>query len=78
MPYGPADAVRVTDNPAQDLAPCFSPDGHWMAIATDRDGNFEIYKVWDPNSLAPPPINPEVRLTFTPQNESNPDWSDYY
>ena len=78
MPYGPADAVRVTNNPASDVQPCFSPDGHWMAIATDRDGNFEIYKVWDPNSLAPPPINPEVRLTFTPQNESNPDWSDYY
>ena len=78
MPYGPEHVTRVTNNPASDLAPSFSPDGDWIAIATNRDGNFEIYKVWDPNSSGPPPFNPAVRLTNTTEDESDPDWSYYY
>ena len=78
FPYGPDDIVRVTNNPAADVTPAFSPDGDWIVIATNRDGNYELYKIWDPFSTDPPPFNPEVRLTFTPEDESDPDWSDYY
>ena len=73
-----ADAVpqpiRLTNNPAADVEPCWNPAGNWFAWCTDRDGNFEIYRrrVWDPNS--PNPIPPAIRLTYTKVDESNPDW----
>jgi serine/threonine-protein kinase len=29
--------------PAYESSPAFSPDGHWLAYASDESGNFEIY-----------------------------------
>ena len=35
--------VNITNNPANDWAPNFSPDGKKIAFSSDRDGNSEIY-----------------------------------
>jgi Tol biopolymer transport system component len=78
FPLGPDDVFRVTDNPAEDLQPAWSPDGKWIAFVTDRDGNYELYKIFDPITLPPWPDPSIVRLTYTDEDESNPDWSNYY
>ncbi len=36
---------RVTDNPAEDTQPSWSPDGTRLAFVSNRDGNKEIYVV---------------------------------
>ena len=35
--------VRLTNNPAYDDQPKWSPDGSKIVFMSDRDGNFEIY-----------------------------------
>lgn len=48
--------------------PDWSPDGQWIAFATDRDGNVEVYKVRvDGTEL--------TRLTNSPGLDSRPRWS---
>ncbi|NJL34208.1 MAG: hypothetical protein HC893_10525 [Chloroflexaceae bacterium] len=34
---------NLTEHPAQDVHPAWSPDGRLMAFTTNRDGNDEIY-----------------------------------
>ena len=34
---------NLTNHPARDVQPAFSPDGQWMAYVSDRDGNSRIY-----------------------------------
>jgi len=34
---------RLTENSANDIAPCWSPDGTRIAFASDRDGTWDIY-----------------------------------
>jgi Tol biopolymer transport system component len=71
---------RVTESPADDVEPCFDQSGQWIAFASNRDGNFELYKTWDiqGNPDTDPPPETFVRLTDTPQDEGNPDWSPVY
>ncbi len=35
--------VRLTDNPASDKEPAWSPDGNRITFSTDRNGSFDIY-----------------------------------
>jgi len=48
--------------------PAWSPDGQWIAFATDRDGDVEVYKVrWDGSEL--------TRLTRQRGFDCRPRWS---
>ena len=38
-----AGLMRLTDNPATDYAPSWSPDGRRIAFHSSRDGHSEIY-----------------------------------
>lgn len=60
--------VQVTDNPAEDLNPTWSPDGERLAFVSNRDGNKEIYVV-DAGGGIP------TRLTNNAAEDFNPAWS---
>jgi Tol biopolymer transport system component len=60
--------VQVTDNPAEDLNPTWSPDGERLAFVSNRDGNKEIYTV-DAGGGIP------TRLTNNAAEDLNPAWS---
>ena len=57
-----------TENPVWNASPAWSPDGHWIAFETNRDGNWEVY-VMDNNG---------ANLRNLSQNEADdkePAWS---
>jgi Tol biopolymer transport system component len=59
---------RLTNHPADDIWPAFSPDGRRIAFASSRDGNFEIYTMnADGSDLG--------RLTTDPALDNQPAWS---
>ena len=60
--------TQLTNNPAVDHYPTWSPDGTMIAFATDRDGNFEIYKMTSSGGTP-------IRLTNNPATDSVPTWS---
>jgi TolB protein len=58
----------ITNNPAADHSPAWSPDGTRIAFESDRDGNFEIY------SMNADGTN-QTRLTNDPASDTAPSWS---
>jgi len=62
------DPVRLTDNPAWDRDPCWSPDGTEVAFSSNRDGNDEIYLM---NADGSSPVN----LTNYSGDDKYPSWS---
>ena len=61
------DLHRLTDDPADDLLPAWSPDGRSIAFVSTRDGNPEIY-VMDRDGSS------QRRLTFDPAADWWPVW----
>jgi TolB protein len=61
-------AERLTNHPADDLNPAWSPDGQTLAFTSRRDGNAEIYTL----RLADQSLR---RLTQRPSEEWAPAWS---
>src|SRR5207237_3799196 len=59
---------NVTNNPADDDYPAYSPDGTKIAFASKRDLNWEIY-VMNADGSAP------TRLTNNPAEDTKPTWS---
>ena len=62
---------RLTNNRKTDVAPSWSPDGKWIAFASDRKGddvNFEIY-VMDADG------GNQRRLTNNRKSDTVPSWS---
>jgi hypothetical protein len=59
---------QLTHNKAEDFSPAFSPNGRQTAFVSERDGDFEVYKMRADGSVA---------RTFTqkPSNsDQNPSW----
>lgn len=65
---GERTAIRLTNDPADDRDPKWSPDGRRLAFASRRDGNWDIY-VYD---LSTGSI---TRMTFGLEFEAGPAWS---
>ena len=59
---------NLTNNPAEDYAPTFSPDGSKIAFVSNRDGNSEIYIMNIDGSN-------QTNLTNTPEWDMNPSFS---
>ncbi len=60
--------VNLTNHPAFDANPAWSPDGSRIAFTTQRDGNLEIY-VMNANGTN------QVRLTNNNVVDGHPSWS---
>ena len=60
--------VRVTDDPAEDTHPTWSPDGRQIAFVSTRDGNKEIYVVSAEGGIP-------TRLTNNAAEDFSPAWS---
>ena len=58
---------RLTDDPAHDEGPIWSPDGTKIAFASERDGQEEVY-VMDADG------GNERRVTNDPARDESPDW----
>ena len=63
-----ANLSQLTNNPATDGGPAWSPDGSTIAFATNRDGNYEIYTMSATGSNL-------QRLTTNSSTDGEPSWS---
>jgi Tol biopolymer transport system component len=63
-----SNQTNLTNNPATDTEPAFSPDGSKIAFSTSRDGNSEVY-VMNANGSG------VTRLTFDAASDSSPTYS---
>lgn len=59
--------TQFTQNPANDVMPAFSPDGRWIAFASDRTGNWDI-------CLKNVSGNRAIQLTNGASHELHPTW----
>ena len=60
---------NLTNNPASDDSPSWSPDGTKIIFSSVRDGNNEIYVMDEDGRNV-------KRLTENKQRDSDPDWYD--
>jgi Tol biopolymer transport system component len=63
-----SDQTRLTNNPAEDNHPAWSPDRSKIAFVSKRDGNYEIY-VMNADGTG------QTNLTNNPAWDGNPAWS---
>jgi TolB protein len=66
--------LRLTSNPANDLEPAWSPDGHYLAFVSDRAGGPQIYMM-DMYQGSEADGNRPIRLTSNGQYNTSPAWS---
>jgi TolB protein len=60
--------LRITNDPADERDPAWSPDGSQLAFASRRDGNWELY-VYDLTTSA------TTRMTYDLSFQAGPQWS---
>ena len=63
-----SDQANLTDNPAFDRVPTWSPDGAKIAFSSSRDGDDEIYRM-NANGSG------QIKLTNNQITDSSPAWS---
>ena len=63
-----AAQTAVTTGSGNDERPTYSPDGTTIAFSTNRDGNYEIYKILAVGGVA-------TRLTNNAASDRNPSWA---
>src|SRR3989449_10108805 len=63
-----SNQTRLTNNPARDGEPAWSPDGTKIVFVSQRDGNAEIYAMNADGSN-------QTRLTNNSADDVSPDWS---
>lgn len=68
VPLGGPLARALAADPADDRDPAWSPDGNWIAFASDRSGDYEIYVVDRKGERL-------RRLTHDPACDLAPAWS---
>lgn len=68
VPIGSRDPIRLTNDPADERDPAWSPDGRRLAYASHKDGNWEIY-VLNIGEEEP------TRLTYDLSFQAAPQWS---
>ena len=61
---------NLTNHPARDFQPAFSPDGQWMAYVSDRDGNSRIY-LMNRNNIEIRPLTNHLAS----KGDLDPNWS---
>ena len=61
---------NLTNHPARDSQPAFSPDGQWMAYVSDRDGNSRIYLMNRNNNVIRP-----LTTHLASKGDLDPNWS---
>jgi len=59
--------TNLTNNPATDIEPSWSPDGQWIVFSSDRGGNFDLY-------IMKPDGSDVKRVTNDPSKDSDPSW----
>jgi Tol biopolymer transport system component len=64
----PTAGGEPSDNTRDDFEPTWSPDGSYIAFATTRDGNAEIYRMDTTGHST-------ARLTNHPADDRDPAWS---
>ncbi|NRA09710.1 MAG: PD40 domain-containing protein, partial [Myxococcales bacterium] len=64
-----SNRMNLTNDPAGDFDPAWSPDGTQIAFYSVRDGNFEIYVM---NAVDG---SNQTRLTNDPSDDTSPAWS---
>lgn len=60
--------TQITTGAGNDERPTYSPDGLTIAFSTNRDGNYEIYKILAVGGVA-------TRLTNNAASDRNPSWA---
>ncbi len=63
-----SERTRLTEDPALDSSPCWSPDGERIAFVSFRHGNVDIYVMNVDGSDV-------VRITDDPAVDKDPVWS---
>ncbi len=68
VPIGSREPIRLTNDPADERDPAWSPDGRRLAYAAHKDGNWEVYVLT---------IGEEepTRLTYDLSFQAAPQWS---
>ena len=70
-----SEPQRLTNDPAEDMRPAWSPDGEYLLFNSERDGNWEIYVIDVAAVLQGSGDSAPRRLTDSPGWELFPVWS---
>jgi serine/threonine-protein kinase len=68
LPAGDTTLVPLVTTSAREVAPALSPDGRWLAYASNESGNFEVY-------VRPFPAVASARWQVSTAGGSAPEWA---